>query len=117
MKLSYIFTVQNQLQTDHWQTKSFAEHKALSTAYEGLGGLFDSFIETYFGKNGIDSTPTACTAISHSYKGDLIGQYTNTRDVVDAYLGECTGGSSDLENIRADIKGEFNQLLYRLQQK
>jgi len=117
MKLSYVFTVQNQLQTDHWQTKSFAEHKALDAAYDALGGLFDSFIETYFGKNGIDSTPTSCTAITHSYKGDLISQYTNTRDVLDVYLGECTGGSSDLENIRADIKGEFNHLLYRLQQK
>lgn len=117
MKLSYIFTVQNQLQADHWQTRSFAEHKALGSAYESLVDLFDTFMETYFGKNGIDSAPTATTAITHSYKGDLATQYTNTRDVVDAYLAECTGGSADLENIRADIKGEFNHLLYRLQQK
>jgi hypothetical protein len=117
MKLSYFFTIQNQLQTDHWQTKSYAEHKALGNAYEALVGLFDTFMETYYGKNGIDSAATAVTAMSHSYKDGLIAQYTKTRDVLDAYLGECTGGSKDLENIRADIMGEFNHLLYRLQQK
>jgi len=117
MKLSYFFTIQNQLQTDHWQTKSYAEHKALGTAYEALVDLFDTFTETYYGKNGIESDSTTTTAISNSYDDDLESRYTNTRDVLDSYLGECTDGSADLENIRADIKGEFNHLLYRLQQK
>ena len=62
MKLSVVFTVLNQLKIDHWQTKSFAEHKAL---------------------NG---------------------------------LSTITEGRGDLKNIQDDIEGEFNHLLYKLQQ-
>jgi len=117
MKLSYLFTVLNQIHIDHWQTKSFAEHKALGKAYEALNELFDTFVETYQGINGIPTAATAYTVKANSYNGSLIANYTKMRDTLDEYLGTCTDGSSDLENIRADIKGEFNHLLYRLQLK
>jgi len=47
-----LLTLQNQLRIQHWQTKSFSEHKALGKAYEGLDGLIDNFVEVYFGKYG-----------------------------------------------------------------
>lgn len=115
MKLSYLFTALNQIRIDHWQTKSYAEHKALGKAYEELDALFDTFVETYQGKNGIATATTAYTIKTNSYNGNLSANYTKMRDTLDEYLGTCTDSSSDLENIRADIKGEFNHLLYKLQ--
>ena len=117
MKLSNLFTALNQLRIDHWQTKSYAEHVALGAAYDALDDLFDTFVETYEGKNGIPTAATAYTVKANSYNGNLATNYTNMRDTLDEYLGTCTGGSADLENIRADIKGEFNHLLYKLQLK
>jgi hypothetical protein len=41
-----LLTIQNQLKIFHWQTKSYAEHKALDDAYGTLTDLFDEFLET-----------------------------------------------------------------------
>ena len=117
MKLSVIFTVLNQLKIDHWQTKSFAEHKALASAYESLEGLFDKFIEIYYGKNSIPSNKITYTIKSDSYSDDVINTYTLMRDSVISYLNTIISDSDDLKNIKDEIEGEFNHLLYRLQQK
>lgn len=50
--IKFFLTLQSQLRILHWQTSSFAEHKALGKAYDGLDGLIDSFVETYMGKHG-----------------------------------------------------------------
>ena len=53
MKLITNFlSIQSQLKVLHWQTKSYAEHKAFGKLYDALDGLFDTFIEVYMGKYG-----------------------------------------------------------------
>lgn len=47
-----LLTLHNQLRVHHWQTKSYAQHKALGKAYEDLDALIDFFVEVYFGKYG-----------------------------------------------------------------
>lgn len=37
----------------HLSTKSFAEHKALASFYDGLLDLVDEFVETYQGQYGV----------------------------------------------------------------
>jgi hypothetical protein len=117
MKLSVVFTVLNQLKIDHWQTKSYAEHKALGSAYEALDGLFDKFVELFYGRSSIPSAKVTYTVKSDSYGGDLINTYTTMRNNVMSYLNSITEGSDDLKNIQDEIEGEFNHLLYKLQQK
>jgi len=117
MKLSVVFTVLNQLKIDHWQTKSYAEHKALGTAYEALDELFDKFVEIYYGKNKISDARVTYTVKSDSYGDNLIGNYTTMKNNVISYLSTLTEGSGDLKNIQDEIEAEFNHLLYRLQQK
>jgi flagellar basal body-associated protein FliL len=117
MKLSFIFTTLNQLKIDHWQTKSFAEHKALGKAYEELDELFDSFVEKFYGRQGITEDKVTYTIKLDSYKGDLVAQYDQLRNSVIEYLDSITQNRNDLKNIQDEIEGAFNQLLYRLQQK
>ena len=116
MKLSVVFTVLNQLKIDHWQTKSYAEHKALGTAYEAFDELFDKFVEIYYGRFTVDVTQKVYTIKSDTYTDDTITRYTAMRDSVVAYLGELVREYGDLKNIVDEIEGEFNHLLYKLQQ-
>lgn len=117
MNLIAVFTVLNQLRIDHWQTKSYAEHKALGAAYEQLDELFDKFVETYYGRVSIPSNNTNYSIKIESYKGDLISSYTALRAEIVAYLRSISEEFNDLKNIIDEIEGEFNHLLYRLQQK
>lgn len=57
MFITKFINLQNQIRIFHWQTKSYSEHKALGSLYEGLDPLIDEFVEVYFGKNGIRKHP------------------------------------------------------------
>lgn len=117
MKLSVVFTVLNQLKIDHWQTKSYAEHKALATAYEELDELFDKFVELLYGRVGIPAENVVYSVKSDSYGEDLTLKYTAMRKAVVEYLHKVAQDDGDLKNTVDEIEGEFNHLLYRLQQK
>ena len=41
-----------QIKLLHWQTKSYARHKAYDDIYHSLGDLVDKFVEMYMGKYG-----------------------------------------------------------------
>ena len=41
MFITKMLTLQNQLRIFHWQTKSYAEHKALGAAYKALEGSIE----------------------------------------------------------------------------
>lgn len=47
-----LIKIQNQLRILHWQTLSYAAHKALGSAYESLDELIDSLVEVHQGKYG-----------------------------------------------------------------
>jgi hypothetical protein len=48
--LANVLQIQGQLKVLHWQTTSYAEHKAFGKTYDKLDDLLDSLIETYSGK-------------------------------------------------------------------
>lgn len=45
------------LRLTHWETKSYAEHKAVEMIQETMDGLLDDFVEAYVGYKG-GSRPT-----------------------------------------------------------
>jgi hypothetical protein len=47
-----LLKVQNQLRILHWQTLSYAAHKAFGKAYEDLDELIDGLVEVHQGKYG-----------------------------------------------------------------
>jgi len=47
-----LLKIQNQLKILHWQTLSYAAHKAFGNAYEDLDGLIDNLVEVHQGKYG-----------------------------------------------------------------
>lgn len=119
MKLSVPFTVLNQLKIDHWQTRSFAEHKALQKAYESFDELFDKFVETFYGKTYIPEDTITYNIQSNSYTSNIIARYISMKNSVLTYLREFVDSEDmdDLRNIVDEIEAEFNVLIYRLNQK
>jgi len=47
-----LMSAQQSLRMQHWLTVSHAEHTALGSAYEGLDGLIDGFVEVAIGAKG-----------------------------------------------------------------
>ena len=105
---------QQQLRIFHWQTDSYAQHKAFGKAYEGLDELIDSFVEKYMGIFG-RSKPTTVFVIElkplSPANVDLAIQH-----FID-YLNDMNNEISDktdLLNIRDEMLGEIHQLKYLL---
>ena len=48
---------QQQLRIFHWQTDSYAQHRAFGSAYEELDDLIDTFVETFMGIFGKSQKP------------------------------------------------------------
>ncbi len=83
---------QQQLRVFHWQTESYAQHKALGKAYEALDGLIDSFVEV--GILEINGNP--------DYRMQKQNEYTKRWN--DIYLFDnglqCTTAMEDLDYAR-----------------
>ena len=50
--VDHLISYQQQFRILHWQTKSYARHKAYGEFYDSFGELMDEFIETHMGKYG-----------------------------------------------------------------
>ena len=116
MNLVELFlTLQNQMRIYHWQTTSFAEHKAFGKAYENLDGLIDSFMEVYIGKN---ERPVA----KDKFNISLMNISENKVSVINAFIDVLTQDlpqalderDTDLLNIRDEMLGLLNRLKYLL---
>jgi DNA-binding ferritin-like protein len=110
-----LLKIQNQLRIFHWQTTSYAQHKAFGKAYESLDGHIDEFVEVYMGKYGR-------TRAKMTYNIELENLADNYLAYINdsiAYLHEMSNEldalkDSDLLNIRDTMLGELNRLKYLL---
>jgi hypothetical protein len=107
--------IQNQLRIYHWQTDSYAQHKAFGKAYDKLGDLIDTFIEVFIGKYG-----TTRAKVSYKIELDnLADDYLTHIDDYIVYLTNLTNEldtdkDTDLLNIRDEMLATLNQLKYLL---
>jgi len=107
---------QQQLRIFHWQTESYAQHKALGKAYEALDDLIDSFVETFMGKYGrLKSTEGNYTITLNNLEGsDIVKTIDEFIVYLETYETELDEKDTDLFNIRDEMKGESNTLKYLL---
>jgi DNA-binding ferritin-like protein len=109
-----LIQMREQFQTFHWQTTSYAQHKAFDWAYDTLSGHFDRFMEAFLGRNGHE-------AISGPFKPILLDlsaiepetYVDHCLDTV-AQLVEFVGDAEDLENILEEVTADLNKLKYLL---
>ena len=105
----------NTIKLYHWNTHSYAQHKATDELHERLSGHVDKFVETLLGKkeNRIQhihsKIPMVDSKNTHSFK-DQIYQYREYLIHMDKCLDKTK--DTDLLNIRDEILGDINQFLY-----
>jgi len=114
-QIHFFFTMREQLKLYHWQTGVFARHKATDDVLKGLDEHVDLFVEIYMGKYGRPNI----TRTTNTVQVKNMSEKTAVKFVKDciAYLqGPLTkslkGADTDLINIRDEMLGELNQLLY-----
>jgi hypothetical protein len=104
----------------HWKTHSYATHKATDELYAKLNSSIDKFIEVLLGKSGARTQLTDHKSIRLI---DLNSQndFEREMEAFKKYLVDLNHNkamqlmsNTDLYNIRDEILGDINQLLYLL---
>jgi hypothetical protein len=113
--IHFFFTLRDQIKLYHWQTTSHARHKATDAVIKELDERIDSFVEIYFGKYGRSRVGSATNTVAVKNLGDAAA-VRFVKDSIAYLAGPLTKSLSardtDLLNIRDEMLGNLNQLLY-----
>jgi hypothetical protein len=124
MVIPELLGLQNQIRVLHWQTSSYAEHKALGKCYEALDPLVDQFVETYFGIHGRHTAVAAEESTRAPLEIQDYGDISPAEVIDDgiAYLTKeieqyLEDTDTDLTNIRDEMLGVLKRTRYLLSLK
>lgn len=114
--VQFFFTLRDQIKLYHWQTKSYSRHKATDEVIGKLDTTIDTFVETWMGKYGrprmtpktntvrvANLSESGATKFIHSAIRELQGPISASLD---------PKKDTDLLNLRDEMLGDLNQLLY-----
>ena len=106
----------NDVQSYHWQTKSYAEHEALGEYYNKFNELNDRLVETYQGKinERIKFSAELRPGIMNYADKEIVKSEVNKQAdrINEAY--KQVKGQIDLESILEDMQEVTSQLSYHL---
>ena len=114
--IHFFMQLRNQIKVYHWQTKVYARHIATDKMLDAMDKVIDSFVEIYIGKYGRPKL----TGKNASITLQNLTEAGATRLVTAAikYLHGPLAKSlhaqrdTDLLNLRDELVGHLNQLLY-----
>lgn len=113
--VNFFFTMRSQIKLFHWQTVSFAKHKATDDVIKALDDTTDKYVEVYMGRYGRPKM-TARNASTHI-------QNLNEKSIV-KFIKVCIQylevnlikklkpADTDLVNLRDEMLADLNQLMY-----
>jgi len=107
-----LLTIRNQVKLYHWQTGSFARHKATDDLTAALDTNIDAFVESYMGRYGrpkVSATINLHNFSEAAAKSFVAQQTTYLSKVLPRKIGK---DDTDLLNLRDEILGELNKVLY-----
>jgi hypothetical protein len=110
--VTHLLTIRSQIKLYHWQTGSFARHKATDDLTASLDEKIDNFVEVYMGKYG---RPSVSNSIKLHNFSDSAARAFVSRET--KYLGtelprKIGKEDTDLLNLRDEILGDLNKTLY-----
>ena len=106
----------NDIQSYHWQTKSYAEHEALGEFYTKYNELNDRFVETWQGKTHerISFSAELRPGIKNYADNAVVcSEVCKTADKINE-VAKKVHGQIDLESILEDMLEATSQLCYHL---
>jgi hypothetical protein len=113
--VNFFFSMREQIKLYHWQTHSFARHKATDDMIKALDESIDNYVEIYMGKYGRPKV----TGGSNTVRVQNMTEKTATRFIKTCitYLEgplvkRLKPTDTDLVNVRDEMLGELNKILY-----
>ena len=113
--VNFFFEMREQIKLYHWQTKSFAQHKATDDLITSLDENIDTYVETYMGKYGRPKMTTR----NNSFRLQNMNAKMAVKFIKDciSYLQgplvkKLKPDDTDLFNVRDEILGDLHKVLY-----
>jgi len=111
----FFFMMREQIKLFHWQTKLYSRHKATDDVIKALDESIDKYVEVYMGKYG---RPKMISR-NNTIRVQNLSESSIVRFIkacIQHLIKELPKGlkptDTDLVNLRDEMLGELNQLLY-----
>lgn len=112
--VNFFFNMREQIKLYHWQTHSFAQHKATDDLLDSLDKVIDEYVEVYMGRYGRPKMGARNNTIQV--------QNLNEKSMV-KFLRDCIAylqgplikgikGDTELINLRDEMLGHLNQTMF-----
>lgn len=113
--IQFFFQMREQIKLYHWQTKLYSRHKATDSVIDALDEHIDKYVEVYMGKYGRPklTTRTNTIKVSNLSEANILKFIKQCITVLQTTLVKnLKPTDTDLVNLRDEMLGELNQLLY-----
>ena len=113
--VQFYLILRNATKVYHWNTKSYPRHKATDNFVENMDKLIDRFVEVYIGKYERDSAlgKNMNITLPGFNEKNIINFFEEARVWLSVALPKMLKeNDTDLINIRDEMLGEINQMLY-----
>ena len=110
--VAIFFNIRDQIKLYHWQTKSFAEHKATDDLVTKLDTSIDMFVETYMGRYGRPQVNRTYPLKNLTVSGVRAFIARSDQWLSVKLPRTLKKTDSDLLNIRDEILADLNQIKY-----
>lgn len=114
--VQFFFGMREQIKLYHWQTYSYSRHKATDEVIDKLDKNIDEFVEVYMGKYGrpkVTAKTASIRVANLSEKAAVKFVQTCIQVLRDELPKDLDAKKdTDLLNLRDEMLGDLNQLLY-----
>jgi hypothetical protein len=110
--VTHLLTIRNQVKLYHWQTGSFARHKATDDLTAALDLSIDAFVESYMGRYGRPKVSGSIKLHNFSESAAKAFVAKQTKYLTSELPRKIGKEDTDLLNIRDEILAELNKTLY-----
>jgi len=113
--VQFFMHMREQIKLYHWQTRVYARHKATDSVLESLDASIDKYVEVYMGTYGRMKLmgDNAKITLNNLSETNIIRFIKRCITYLEGELvKKLKPSDTDLVNIRDEMLGELNQLLY-----
>lgn len=107
-----MLTIRNQIKVYHWQTASFARHKATDDLTAALDTNIDTFVEVYMGKYGRPQVTGTIKLGNFSESAAKTFVAKQTEYLTKTLPKQLSSEDTDLLNLRDEILADLHKTLY-----
>lgn len=115
LMINTLIGIEQQLRILHWQTSSYAQHKAFGDTYAALGDSIDAFMESFMGRYGKIVLKSSSIQVINMQQLDLPDFVQGSIEFLTSLSSELNPETdTELLNIRDEMLASMTKLKYLL---